>query len=329
MKILRYAIYIAVVIVIVISAAMVYVSVALPQVDDVPDLKVETTPEKVARGKYLAHHVMLCADCHSKRDFSLFAGPPTPGTEFAGGEVFDQSMGFPGRFISPNITPAGIGDWTDGELFRLITTGVNRDGDPIFPVMPYQNYGKMDADDIEAVIAYLRTLDPIQTNHPSSEVDFPFNLIMRTIPTKAEFCEKPASDNAVAYGAYVFTAAACGDCHTKFEDGSFVGPFAGGGREFAFPDGSIVRTANLTPHPTGLGRFTKDSFIQLFKSYADSSYTPAPIRPGNFQTMMPWTMYAEMSTDDLGAIYDYLMTLEPYDNPVERFTAGNHSTPRP
>jgi mono/diheme cytochrome c family protein len=157
-KFLRYFMVVLAVLLVIVIGLLSYVSLALPNVDKAPDLKVEITPEKVERGKYLAWNVVLCADCHSVRDFSIFAAPPKPGTEFAGGEIFDQSMGFPGVFVSANITPAGIGDWTDGELFRLITTGVKRDGEPIFPVMPYHNYGKLDPEDIYAVIAYIRTL---------------------------------------------------------------------------------------------------------------------------------------------------------------------------
>lgn len=295
-----------------------YVSVAFPDVGDPPDLKVEITPTKTERGKYLAYHVMMCADCHSKRDFSVFSAPPTPGTAFVGGDVFDHSMGFPGRFISANITPSGIGDWTDGELFRLITTGVKRDGDPIFPVMPYHSFGKLDPEDIEAVIAYLRTLDPVEKQHEKSEPDFPINLIMRTMPVTPQFTKRPSINDPIAYGKYMFTAAACGDCHTNFVDGEFVGPLAGGGREFEFI-GGVLRAPNLTPHETGSKKFTREGFINRFKSYADVDRL-AKVNPGDFQTMMPWNMYAGMTEQDLGAIYDFLQTLEPYDNPVEKFT---------
>lgn len=323
-KYIKYPLYTVVALIIAATAVLAYIFTFLPNVGKAPDLKVEITPEKVERGKYLALHVMLCADCHSTRDFSLFSGPPEPGTEFVGGEVFDQSMGFPGRFISPNITPAGIGNWTDGELFRLISTGVKRDGEPIFPVMPYQEYGKIDPDDIEAVIAYLRTLDPIESNHPKSEVDFPFNIILRTIPDKANFTKKPPESDRIAYGKYIFTAAACGDCHTRFENGSLVGPLGGGGREFAFPDGSIVRSANLTPHETGIKSFSRESFVQHFKVYSDSTVNLPNVQPGDFQTLMPWAMYADMKERDLQAIYDYLQTLEPYDNFVEHYTPAEN-----
>lgn len=316
-KSILYVVAAAIVIVLILISGLLIV---FPRVGPPQDLRVEITAEKVERGEYLAYHVMMCADCHSKRDFTTLSGPPHPGTEFTGGEIFDQSMGFPGRFVSSNITPFGVGDWTDGELFRLITEGVTKDGNAIFPVMPYHLFGQLAGEDVEAVIAYLRTLDPVETDHPKSKADFPFNLILRTMPKKAELTEKPDTADRIAYGRYVFTAAACADCHTNFEKGEFVGPTGGGGREFQFPDGAIVRSANLTPHETGIGRYAKEEFINLFKRYADSSYVLPHVEPGNFQTLMPWAMYAGMKESDLGAIYEYLGTLEAYDNPIELFT---------
>lgn len=322
-KVAKFSLYAFASIILLVFLLIAYVLIALPNVGKAEYIDIEITESKVERGRYLAFNVMMCADCHSVRDFSKFSGPPTPGTEFVGGDVFDQSMGFPGRFISANITPFGIGDWTDGELFRLITTGVKRDGEPIFPVMPYHNFGQLDRDDIEAVIAYLRTLEPVESSHPQSEADFPFNFILRTIPKEAELSKRPEKSDRVNYGRYMFTAAACAECHTKFEKGKFVGPIGGGGREFQFPDGSTLRTPNLTPHETGLKNMSREEFIKLFKKYEDSTYVLPDVKPGEFQTMMPWVMYAGMEEDDLSAIYEYLKTLEPYNNVVERFTPAN------
>jgi hypothetical protein len=103
-----------------------YVKFVLPNADPAPDLKVQSTPERIERGKYLANHVLICMDCHSTRNFNELSGPLVAGTLGKGGELFDTSMGFPGIYYSANITPAGIGDWTDGEIFRAITTGVRR-----------------------------------------------------------------------------------------------------------------------------------------------------------------------------------------------------------
>ncbi|TVR78769.1 MAG: cytochrome C [Chitinophagaceae bacterium] len=320
-KLIKYSFFSIGGILAIIIMALTYISYALPNVGAPPDIEVKITAEKVERGRYLALHVMQCIECHAERDFNYFAGPMIEGTEAAGGERFDQSMGFPGVFISPNITPYGIGDWTDGELFRLITTGVKNNGDPIFPVMPYHNYGKLDEDDIRAVIAYLRTIEPIETNHPVSKADFPFNFILRTIPEKAQLSQRPPENNKLAYGQYMFTAAACGDCHTQFEKGSFTGPLAGGGREFGLPDGSILRAPNLTPHETGLKHWTKEDFVNRFKRYDSPDYRPHRVNEGDFQTIMPWITYAGMKTSDIEAIYIFLQSLEPYDNSVEMFTA--------
>lgn len=291
-----------------------------PNVGHPEDMSIEITPERLERGEYLANHVMLCMDCHGQRDFSLFSGPPVPGTEGAGGEIFDQSMGFPGTFVAKNITPHGIGDWTDGELFRLITTGVKKDGGAIFPVMPYSDYGTVDPEDIKSVIAYIRNLKPIKMDHADSKATFPMNIILRTIPREAEFSKKPAEDDRIALGEYMIRAAACGDCHTDFKKGKYVGKPLAGGREFGFPDGSIIRSANLTPHPNALGSWSQEQFVQRFKRYADSTYIPQVVKPGEFQSLMPWVMYSGMKESDLEAIFAYLQSLEPIENPVVLFS---------
>ncbi len=320
-KLLKIGLFIAIGLVLVVVLGVTYVNFALPNAGPVPDIEVKITPDRVERGKYLAWNVMLCGECHSKRDFNILTGPAFAGTEFSGGEVFDHSLGLPGVFISPNITPHGIGNWTDGELFHLITTGVKPDGNPVFPIMPYHNYRKLDPEDIKSVIAYLRTLEPVEIDHPASKPDFPVNLIMRTMPEPPDLRPAPDRSDLIAYGKYLFDAASCGDCHTKIERGQFIDPIAGGGREFMLPDGSLVRSPNLTPHLTGLGKFTREAFIARFKMYADSSLVLPMVEPGDFQTIMPWKYYAGMTEEDLGAIYDYLNSLEPYDHAVETFVA--------
>jgi mono/diheme cytochrome c family protein len=307
---------------VVIAGAVTYVSTALPDVGPPPDLTVEVTPERLERGAYLANHVALCMDCHSTRDWGTFAGPPTPGTEGVGGEVFDQNLGFPGKFVSRNITPTGVGHWTDGELYRAITAGVSRDGSPLFPVMPWEIYGQMDPEDIHSIIAYIRSLPAVDGANTPSEPEFPFTLIMRTLPKQGQPKRLPGRDEGLVYGEYMTLAGGCADCHTKQEKGKKVGePFAGG-FEFQLPGGTL-RTPNLTPHETGLANWSREQFIARFKMYEDSSYTPHAVDmfKGDFQTIMPWTMYAGMTEHDLGAIYDYLRTVKPVDNSVVRWQA--------
>ena len=149
-RVFKYLLYALGVIVILVLAFVGWIMATKPDVGPPEDITIEQTPERVERGKYLANHVMLCMDCHTERDFGVFAGPIIPETMGSGGEVFNQEMGFPGRFISQNITPAGIGDWTDGEIYRAITCGVTKDGRALFPVMPWPNYAKMDPEDIKS-----------------------------------------------------------------------------------------------------------------------------------------------------------------------------------
>ncbi|MGQ8336806.1 c-type cytochrome [Sunxiuqinia sp. A32] len=320
-KLLKFILWILGILVVGIVILLVYVKTMLPNVGEPEEMTIKLSPDRIERGEYLANHVMACMDCHSTRDFSLFAGPVVPGTLGQGGEIFDQNMGFPGRFISPNITPAKLSNWTDGEIFRAITSGVSKDGRALFPVMPHPNYGQIDPEDIKSIIAYLRSLPPIENEVEKSKPDFPMNFILNTIPKKATFQKTPPKSNKIEYGKYLATAASCADCHTKQEKGKIVGePFAGG-MEFQFPDGSILRAKNITPHPdTGIGYWTEEMFIEKFKTYGDSTYNPHKVGPGDFQTMMPWMLYGKMKTEDLKAIFAYLKSVKPVENDVEFFS---------
>lgn len=305
----------------IIICIMAYIQLVLPDVGDAPELSIEITPEKVARGDYLANHVAVCLDCHSSRDWTQFAGPLIKGSEGAGRERFDRTMGFPGVFYAKNITPYGVGDWTDGELYRAITCGVDKDGEPLFPLMPYHYFGQLAKEDIHSIIAYLRTLPSIETEVHERDLDFPFSLVLRTIPKKTTAVALPPK-GTVANGEYLVTAAACIECHTQPKDGRPIPELAfAGGREFEFGGGTLV-SSNLTPHSTGVGSWTKQQFIQRFKMYQDSSYTSPTIDfSKEYNTIMPWMMFSKMTESDLGDIYDYLMTLKPIDNTTQKWVS--------
>jgi mono/diheme cytochrome c family protein len=308
-----------IVIIVAIAGLLVYVKTALPNVGPPPDLKVELTPERVKHGEYLANHVTVCIDCHSQRDFSVWSGPVVPGTFGQGGEGFTQDMGFPGKFYAKNLTPEHLSGWTDGEIFRAVTTGVNKDGKALFSIMPWQHYGKMDPEDIKDVIAYIRTLKPIKNEPPVSVPDFPMNFILNTLPAKQEPGKRPDKSDLLAYGGYMVNAAGCSECHTKSEKGKVVGePFAGG-FEFKLQSG-LLRSANITPDKdNGIGNLSEADFLQKFKNYTDSSYVPKKINPGEMQTVMPWTMFAGMDSADLKAIYHYLRTVKPVGKPIVKW----------
>ena len=293
-----------------------YVKFFLPDVAAAPYLKVELTPENVKRGEYLAMNVAICMDCHSARDWSKFSGPLVEGSLGKGGEYFGPEMGFPGTFYARNLTPTNLGDWTDGEIFRAITTGVKRDGKVIFPVMPYDNYGKMDKKDIYAIIAYLRSLKPIENETPVSKANFPMNLILNTIPVEAAFVERPHKSDKKAYGQYLTTAASCIVCHTPENKGKLQMDMAfAGGREFLMPSG-MLRSLNITSDKeTGIGNWTEEDFVKRFKAYSHRESITS-VDKDAFNSIMPWTMYSQMEEEDLAAIFTYLQSLKPIKNEV-------------
>jgi hypothetical protein len=306
-----------------VASLLSYVKIALPDVADAEIITLDYTPERVARGKYLANHVSVCMDCHSTRDFTKFSGPLMEGTLGMGGDRFDQLVGMPGVFLPRNITPEGISRYTDGELIRVITTGVTKEGRPMFPLMPYPYYGNMDKEDIYSIVAYLRSIPPIKNDVPESSADFPVNFILHTMPKDATPQSRPSKDNKIEYGKYMTNASGCRECHTQAERGQIIPELEySGGREFSFPDGSVCRSANITPDKeTGIGAWTPELFVRRFKMFKDSTYVLPSVAKGEFNSYMPWTMYAGMEEEDLEAIFAYLQTLTPIKNSVSKFSA--------
>jgi hypothetical protein len=281
-------------------------------------LKVEVTKERIERGEYLANHVMVCVDCHSKRDWSKYSGPIVPGTEGMGGEVFDQKMGLPGKYVSTNITPYSMTNWSDGEIFRAITSGVGKKNNTIFPIMPVAAYGTLDVEDIYSVIAYLRSLPAIKNDIPASVSDFPVNFLINTMAKEGRPSKRPAQQDSLQYGKYITTAAGCLDCHTPVDKGNLIMEKAyAGGRVFPLEGVGNIVSSNITfDKKTGIGEWDKDKFIFVFKSYDLSTYVPTKVEKGDLNTLMPWTMYAKMESSDLAAIYNYLKSIPPIENNV-------------
>jgi len=315
--------------VLVVMAAMVgylYFSVTFPRVSPAENLKIESTPVRLARGKYLVENVTGCFGCHSDRVLSQYNFPLKEGTLGRGGFLFSkQLMGLPGNLYSRNITPYNLGKWTDGEIVRVLRTGVNREGKALFPLMPYPHLAGLCQEDLYSIVAYIRTLQPIAYDPPATKLDFPVNFIVKTIPhDPGPFPEFPDKKDKTTYARYMINATACYDCHTPVDAHGQPVPgmdFAGG-MEFYFPDGSTLRTANITPdQKTGIGDWTKGYFIKRFREGKTMADTHAIVKPGEFNTLMPWPEYGNMTDGDLGAIYDYLHDqAKPVVHQVEKFT---------
>ena len=310
-----------IVLVTILTGGFIYFNSSYPDSEAPKNIKVEITKERLDRGKYLVEHVAVCIDCHSTRDFSKFSGPVVHGTEGKGGETFGEELGLPGSLTPRNITPASLKTWNDGELMRAITCGVTKDNEVLFPIMPYYNYNQLSEEDVYSIISYVRSLTPVENKTPERELNFPLNLLINTMALK-NYTPKESIDknDLVNYGKYLVTIASCGDCHTPAIDGQpdMEREFAGG-NEFKLPIG-IIRPANLTPDETGLGNWTKDDFIKKFKYFDTEAGRNIATGPNDFNSVMPWTLYGGMTEEDLGAIYEYLRTLKPVKNVVQKWT---------
>ena len=123
----------------------------------------ERTPERLARGKYLAEN-FGCFDCHAEREWTKHDAPLIEGTRGAGYADFVLA-GLPGRVVPSNITPdpdTGAGNWTDDMLARATREGIGHDGRALFPFMPYPDMRHMSDEDLASIIVYLRSIPPFE-----------------------------------------------------------------------------------------------------------------------------------------------------------------------
>jgi hypothetical protein len=147
----------------------------------------------------------------------------------------------------------------------------------------------------------------VSSLRPQKEIDFPVNLLFRTWPQPLEGpVPMPDPANRIAHGAYLARIARCEFCHSPRvaqAREAIPGWEFSGGVEF-FLGGRKLVSMNLTPHETGLGNWTRETFVARFKAYRE----PVPVAPEQ-NTLMNWNAFAGMTEADLGAIYDFLRTL--------------------
>jgi mono/diheme cytochrome c family protein len=277
----------------------------------------------LARGDYLVHSVVNCVDCHAVLDTSKFSGPVVPGTEGGGGMAFHEllPMDIPGKMWVPNITPYALKDWSDDEIARAITQGINKKGDTLFPLMPYHGLSRMAKEDVEGVIAYLRTLKPIENTIPARQLFIPAAAFGPLPNVDYKKNTKPDTADKLKYGEYLTTIAHCTDCHTPMskEKMPMMDKFLSGGQHFKLPTFEVT-VANITPDSTtGLGTWTEEMFLAKFRTNSSSEMLAS--KPGKFNTIMPWSFYGTMTDTDLKAIYAYLRTVPPIKNKIEKWPA--------
>ena len=264
------------------------------------------------RGDYLVNTIMACGNCHSPRDAD---GRLIADKAFSGGLTFDTP---PFVATAPNITQdseTGIGSWSDAEIKRALIEGMRPGhghlaGVPLAAIMPANFYKALLPDDLDAVVAYLRTVKAIKNRVPDPVYKAP----VRHDPypdADAGFSKTMLAD-PLRRGAYLVTIGHCMECHSAWSRGvsDFKTGLGGGGRAFPPREGAPEGTppsiaANITPHPTsGIGAWT-DAEI-------GRAITHGVARDGRpLKAPMAYGYYATLKDTDLADIVAYLRTVPP------------------
>lgn len=254
--------------------------------------------DSVKRGDYLVNGILTCGNCHS---------PKGPGGDimekaFSGGLSWDEP---PFKVTAPNITQdaeTGIGNYTDAELRQVMRKGTKRNGVPVAMIMPSGFYEIMTERDLDAVIAYLRTVKPVRSTVP----DPIYKMAQgHPIPPGGEqaFTEAMMNDK-VKKGFYLATIAHCMECHTPMGPNGrdFATRLGAGGFEFPGPWGVSVARNITSSKEKGIGAWTDDDIKRAI--------TQGVSRDGSrLKPPMGYHYYSTVSTDDLDAIVAYLRTV--------------------
>ena len=263
------------------------------------EIHVSGTPDQIARGEQLAH---ACMSCHS------------PGNELPlSGSNFAVKFEMPplGTLYAPNLTPSGnIQDWTDGEVIRAIREGVYKDGRSLL-VMPAAAFRNISDEDVQALVAYLRSQPP--TGEPAPENQFSvlgaifMNLSdFRTAQPPVGHVTAPQPDTP-AYGKYMVDILGCSDCHGNQLQGKVANGQPGP------PPGP-----NLTQI---VPQWTEDQFMNFFNTGTLPGGTTVPLitlKSGFSEPRMPWQMVRAATTDDeLRAMFSYLHSLPRLESPTQ------------
>ena len=285
----------------------VYITAGL-KVRPLRDIKFESTPERIARGKYLANGASHCFLCHSERDWTKPGAPPIESLKGSGNVLLDQD-GL--RIVAPNITPdkeTGAGSWTDDMFARAIREGVGHDGRPLYPLMLYQEFKHFSDEDVASIVVYLRTLPAIKNKLPKNQLPLEVQKMIVHLPLPI-YKQIPEADfsNIMERGKYMTEIGGCIGCHTSWDTQLKPGLFAGG--LFIADMGDSAFTINITPDESGL-YYDEDAFITVIRTG----------KGGTLHSIMPWIVIKNYTDEDLRAIYKYLRSVKPVRHYINNFS---------
>jgi len=259
------------------------------------------------RGGYLVNTIMACGNCHTPRDSD---GHTIAERAFSGGLTFTTPA-----FVAtaPNITPdpeTGIGSWTDAEIKRALLEGARPDhgrlaGIALAAIMPANFYRALLPDDLDAVVAYLRTIKPIRNESSAPLYKTPVHR--DSYPDAEAGFSKAMFADPVRRGAYLVTIGHCMECHSAWTRGvsDFKNGLGHGGRVFPAGPSESSTAANITSDPTaGIGAWSDQEIGRAITQ--GISRDGRKLRPP-----MAYPYYAGLKPTDLADIIAYLRTVPP------------------
>ncbi len=272
-------------------------------------------PKLVERGAYLAK-AAGCAVCHTA------IGPTGPDLEhaFAGGLEMPDAFG---KWVTPNITQdtsSGIGTWTDEQIAAAIRDGVRPDGSGLFAIMPFMNYSVMSDDDVKAIVAFLRTIKPIQkVVPPNKDLKLPKGPIPEAMKA-ARASGDATSQDPLKHGGYLASIMLCTHCHWTPDKDFKPSPdkMFSGGFPFEIPmlgTGKLF-SRNITSDPeTGIGKWTEDQIYTAMKTMQkpDKTMIQGPM-------LFMQGGWSQLEDKDLHAVAAFIKQLPPVKNKVAAST---------
>ncbi len=251
--------------------------------------------KQIERGHYLTV-AGDCTACHTL---------PGSGHEFAGGRPIETPFGL---LLGPNITPdreTGIGAWTDDEFVNALTKGTGRNGQRLYPAMPYTYYTKLTRDDALAIRAYLNSVPAVHHPVQVNQLPFPFDIRAsmlawdRLFFTPGTFSPNPNKSAEWNRGAYLAEGLThCGMCHTPKN-------FLGGDRNSEYLRGYALQgwfAPDITNDARrGIGGWPVDEIVAYLKTGHNSTSAAAGL-----MAEMVTLSTSHLSDDDLKAIAVYL-----------------------
>jgi mono/diheme cytochrome c family protein len=253
----------------------------------------------IERGKYLVNTIMTCQNCHTPKGER---GAPVFERDLSSGLSWDEP---PFKVTASNITQdkeTGIGAWSDADIRRALQKGERPNGVHLAAIMPADFYEILTPGDLNAIVAYLRTVKAVKQETPTPIYRI---ALPRNIPPGAEkpFAEADMADK-VKKGFYLATIGHCFECHTPMgpRGRDFANSYGKGGFEFFGPWGTSV-SRNITSHKEkGIGAWSDDEIKRAIAKGIRRDGTP--LKPP-----MGFGFYANMTEADLDAVVAYLRTV--------------------